>query len=90
MLILIRDKRVRGIGILVRAVVHASTLRMGGREATHSGLPERELVSGRTTIASMHSVSTSATTPVRDASNLDHGINVGDLPAPHRLAERGW
>ncbi len=21
---------------------------------------------------------------------LDHGINVTDLPAPHRLAERGW
>lgn len=24
------------------------------------------------------------------ASTLDHGINVEELPQPHRLAERGW
>jgi hypothetical protein len=28
--------------------------------------------------------------PRRGVSILDHGINVDDLPEPHRLAERGW
>jgi hypothetical protein len=27
---------------------------------------------------------------LRDATILDHGINVEDEPAPVRLAERGW
>jgi len=26
----------------------------------------------------------------RDPSILDHGINVADVPVPHRLSERGW
>jgi len=35
----------------------------------------------------MHMISTSAVLPT---ASLDHGINVADLAAPHRLAERGW
>ncbi len=27
---------------------------------------------------------------VLGSSILDHGINVTDVPVPHRLAERGW
>lgn len=26
----------------------------------------------------------------RESTILDHGINVDEIPQPHRLAERGW
>jgi hypothetical protein len=27
---------------------------------------------------------------LRDSTILGHGINVDEIPQPHRLAERGW
>jgi hypothetical protein len=39
----------------------------------------------------MHTVSsTHCVVRKQDAPILDHGINVDEIPEPHRLAERGW